>query len=376
MTEERLFATTAKGLEPLLATELRQLGMAGVTPQRGGVAFAGGRDAGYRACLQLRTANRVLRPLGQMTVVTAEDLYRETAALPWEDYLSPAMTLAVDANLRDSALTHSQFVALKAKDAIVDRLRDKCGRRPNIDPKRADLRVNLHLVANQCTVSLDLAGRGLHRRGYRHDASLAPLRETLAAGLLLASGWNRQSPLVDPMCGSGTLPLEAGLLASNTPPGLLDPDFSFCRWPDFDAAAWQQILDEARTGCRPLADGQILGADRDRKAVTMARRNAGRLAFADAIDWQTVDFASLRPPQRRGLLICNPPYGERLGDQEKLAPLYQQLGDNLKQHWTGWTAWIFTGNLPLAKRIGLKPNKRIVLYNGAIECRLLKFELY
>lgn len=376
MNLQPYFATTAKGLETLLAAELQQLGMPAVRPQQGGVAFQGGCDAGYRACLQLRTANRVLRPIGHLEVVSAQDLYQGIADIPWEDFLTPSMTLAVDANLRNSTLTHSQFVALKAKDAIVDRLRDRRGRRPDIDPKRADLRVNLHLVDNRCDVSLDLAGRGLHRRGYRRDSSLAPLRETLAAGILLASRWNRQAPFVDPMCGSGTLPLEAALLASNTPPGLLDPDFSFCRWPDFDKAAWQQILEEAQGGCQPLDDSQILGADRDRKAVAIARRNAEGLAFADAIDWQTVDFASLRPPHRRGTLICNPPYGERLGDQEKLAPFYQQIGDNLKQHWTGWTAWVFTGNLQLAKRIGLKPSKRIVLFNGPIECRLLKFELY
>jgi len=364
------------GLEEVLARELQQLGLEHVQVERGGVAFSGEKRDAWRACLHLRTANRVLQPIAEFPCQTAEELYGTVKELPWEEFLDKGMTLAVDANLRDSQLTHSRFVALKTKDAIVDRLRDRTGWRPDIDPKSAGLRVNVHLATDYCTLSLDLAGASLHRRGYRSDPNLAPLRETLAAGLIALSEWDAESPFIDPMCGSGTLPLEAALMATRTPPGLLDPAFSFQLWPDFDAVAWTQIIEEAKATGRPLTAGQISGADRDPRILAKARRNAESLPFGSQLTWLQSDFTRLRPPQANGTLICNPPYGERLGDQEQLAPFYRQIGDTLKQHWTGWTAWVFTGNLSLAKKIGLKPSRRIVLYNGPIECRLLKFELY
>jgi len=364
------------GLEEVLAGELQQLGLRDVQAGRGGVAFTAEKLDAWRACLHLRTANRVLQPIAEFPCQTSDELYAAVMELPWEELLGKGMTLAVDANLRDSQLTHSRFVALKTKDAVVDRLRDHTGWRPNIDPKSADLRINVHLAADHCTLSLDLAGASLHRRGYRHDPNLAPLRETLAAGLIALSDWEVESPFVDPMCGSGTLPLEAALMASRTPPGLVDPVYSFQSWPDFDAVGWTQIVEEARAACQPLLAGQIFGADRDPRILAKARRNAEGLPFGSQLTWQQSDFSRLRPPRASGTLICNPPYGQRLGEQEQLAPLYREIGDTLKQHWTGWTAWIFTGNLPLAKRIGLKPSRRIVLYNGPIECRLLKFELY
>jgi putative N6-adenine-specific DNA methylase len=376
MTMLRYFATAARGLEEVLARELIALNLSGVKTTKGGVAFSGRRSDGYRACLWLRTANRVLQPIAEFDCPDSDELYASVAAIGWEDYLTPDMTLAVDGNLRDSTLTHSRFIALKTKDAIVDRLRERVGRRPDIDPRTPDLRINVHLARNHCTVSLDLAGYGLHRRGYRQDPSLAPLRETLAAGIIALSEWDPETAFADPMCGSGTLPLEAALAASRTAPGLIDPTFGFCKWPDFDASVWHAAIEEAESLCRSLPESLILGADRDHRALKHARRNAERLPMGDLIHWQAVDFANLQAPSQTGTLICNPPYGERLGDQEKLAPFYKRIGDTLKQHWTGWTAWVFTGNLDLAKRIGLRPSRRIVLYNGAIECRLLKFELY
>jgi putative N6-adenine-specific DNA methylase len=376
MGDRDFFATTTRGLEGVLAAELNRLSFSGVKPEHGGVAFTGSMIDGYRACLWLRTANRVLLPLRSFPCPSQETLYEGVYSLPWEEHLTPKMTLAVDANVRDSALTHSRFAALKTKDAIVDRLRNRCGARPDVEPKHPDLRINLHLARNQCTVSLDLAGTGMHRRGYRRDPTVAPLKETLAAGLVALSEWDRHSHFVDPMCGSGSLPLEAALLASDTAPGLIAPDFGFCRWPDFDAVAWQQLLEDAELRRRQLQANLVFGSDRERRAVELARRNAQSAGIGSAIRWSQHDFASLDPPAGRGTLICNPPYGERLGDEEQLAAFYRKIGDTLKQHWKGWTAWVFTGNLPLAKRIGLKPSRRIVLYNGPIECRLLKFELY
>jgi putative N6-adenine-specific DNA methylase len=370
------FATTAKGLEDVLAIELNSLGLRRVQPGRGGAAFSGSMVDGYRACLWLRTANRVLLARQDFPCATQDALYAGVYALPWEEHLTPKMTLAVDANLRDSALTHSRYVALKTKDAIVDRIRDRCGARPDVEPKNPDLRINLHLARNHCTVSLDLAGTGMHRRGYRRDPTVAPLKETLAAGLVALSEWDRRAHFVDPMCGSGSLPLEAALLASDTAPGLLSPDFGFQRWPDFDAAAWQDLIAEAEQRRKQLQVNLVFGSDRDRRAVELARRNADRAGLGTGIRWSQHDFARLDPPASQGTLICNPPYGERIGDESKLADFYRKIGDTLKQRWTGWTAWVFTGNRPLAKRIGLKPSRRIVLYNGPIECRLLKFELY
>jgi len=372
----KFFATAAKGLEDILAQELSVLGMRSVTSSNGGVSFSGSRRDGYRACLWLRTANRVLQPLKEFHCPSEEALYEGVHSLDWSEHLAPEMTLAVDANLRDSAITHSRFAALKTKDAIVDKVRDTLGRRPNVDPKNPDVRINLHLAKNHCTISLDLSGTGLHRRGYRRDPTIAPLKETLAAGLVAMTDWDCRSFFVDPMCGSGSLPVEAALLASNTAPGLLAPDFGFQKWRDFDGTTWQALLSEARELRKELPGNLIFGSDRERKAVELARRNSEASGFGAKIRWSQQDFARLEPPSTQGTLICNPPYGERIGEEAKLEAFYGKIGDTLKQNWKGWTAWVFTGNLALAKRIGLKPSRRIVLFNGPIECRLLKYELY
>jgi putative N6-adenine-specific DNA methylase len=374
VTEYDYFATTAKGLEGLLAGELRELVAGEVVPAEGGVHFRGNRADGYRSCLWLRTANRILQPFAVFRCDSADQLYAGIRALAWEELLTPAMTVALDANVRDSALTHSRFAALKAKDAIVDRLRDRYGQRPNVDPADPDLPVNLHIHDNRCTVSLDLAGAGLHRRGYRLERTIAPLRETLAAGLILSSGWDGLSGFVDPMCGSGTLPLEAALFATRTAPGLAR-NFAFQKWPDFDAHGWQALRDEAHRLRRPV-DAPILGADHDPRALAAARDNATRLPCAAAVSWVRSDFSTLTPPGATGTLLLNPPYGERLKNAGDPATLYRAIGDTLKRRWTGWTAWLLTGNLAAAKHIGLKASRRIPLWNGPLECRLLRYDLY
>ena len=368
------FATSARGLEEVLAGELRALGAGDVVAETGGVHFRGSRSDGWRACLWLRTANRVLQPLATFPCHGADELYAGINDLPWEEFLTPEMTLALDASVRDSHLTHSRYAALKGKDAIVDRLRSRTGRRPDIDVADPGLPVNLHIHRNRCTVSLDLAGAGLHRRGYRLERTAAPLRETLAAGLLLLSGWDGTSPLVDPMCGSGTLPLEAMLIATRTAPGLAR-SFAFQRWPGFDAAAWQALRDEAHRLRRP-APAAILGTDRDPRALKAARDNAARLTGGSAVTWARADFATLPPPAGPGTLLVNPPYGERLADAGAIDTLYRAIGDTFKQRWKGWTAWLLTGNLAAAKCVGLKATRRIPLWNGPLECRLLKYQLY
>lgn len=376
MSTTTYFATTAKGLEPALLAELQKLGLKILDTPAGGVGFSGSHTDGYRACLWLRCANRVLQPIASFPCPSAEILYEEVYALPWPDYLASNMTLAVDARLRNSDLSHSRYVALKTKDAVVDKLRDRTGWRPDVNPGSPDLRLNVHLAHNQCTVSLDLSGDGLHRRGYRQDRVEAPLRETLAAGLIGLSGWDGISSFADPMCGSGTLPLEAALQAAEVAPGLLGRTFGFERWPDFDRQAWRELRDMAKEMRREEIPATILGADRDPKAINRARKNASRASVDRFLTWRHTPFAELSPPEPPGTLLINPPYGERLGETEALGDFYRSIGDTLKQRWTGWTAWVFTGNLGLAKKIGLKASRRLVLFNGPIECRLLKYDLY
>ncbi|HKL26732.1 MAG TPA: THUMP domain-containing protein [Desulfuromonadales bacterium] len=376
MPSTNYFATTAKGLETVVAAELKNLGLKILDTPAGGVHFSGTRADGYRACLWLRSANRVLQPIASFPCHSADSLYDQVYALPWTEYLLPEMTLAVDCRLRSSLLTHSRYVALKTKDAIVDKLRDRTGRRPDVNPGSPDLRLNVHLADNQCTVSLDLAGDSLHRRGYREGRVEAPLRETLAAGLIGLSGWEGTTSFADPMCGSGTLPLEAAFQAIDMAPGLLGRSFGFERWPDFDDRAWREIRNQAREVRRQNADCTILGADRNPRALDQARKNASRAGIDNPITWRQSAFAALTPPDQPGTLLVNPPYGERLGEVEALENLYRAIGDILKQRWTGWTAWVFTGNLELAKKIGLKASRRLVLFNGPIECRLLKYQLY
>ncbi|GFO62851.1 THUMP domain-containing protein [Geomonas paludis] len=369
------FATTAKGVEEALAAELVRLGVPEVTAESGGVRFAGGMEAAYRANLWLRTASRVLMTLAEFPCESPEELYRGVRAVSWERFLTPALTLAVDCNLRDSALTHSGFVALKTKDAIVDALRDHYGSRPSVDTKDPDLRVNVRLFKNRCTLSLDLSGEPLDRRGYRLDRHEAPLKENLAAALVELSGWDGSIPLVDPMCGTGTIAIEAALKALRIPPGL-NRRFGFQRWQGFDRALWDRIVAEARAGMLERLPAPVQGTDLSHSAVGMAAQNAKRAGVLEHLVLGRLPMAELTVPPGPGVLIINPPYGKRLGEQEALRPLYKEIGDTLKQRCKGYTAYLFTGNLELAKSVGLKATRRMVLYNGPIECRLLKYEMY
>jgi putative N6-adenine-specific DNA methylase len=370
------FATTAKGIEQVLAGELRELGIAEIAVETGGVRFEGPLIDAWRANLWLRTANRVLMPLADFFCDSGESLYEGVRALPWPEYLTPEMTLAVDCNLRDSALTHTGFAALKAKDAIVDSLRDRFGRRPNVAPRDPDLRVNLHVVKNRCTVSLDTSGGSLHQRGYRRERAEAPLKETLAAALIELTGWDGNTPLLDPMCGSGTIPIEAALKASRRPPGLERHDFGFQRWPGFQPELWRELIEEAREGIRHTLPAPIVGSDLSAGALAMARKNAAWAGVGRLVTLNRADVRSLAPPPGPGILLFNPPYGARLGEIEQLKNLYRQIGDAMKQNAAGYTAYLFSGNPQLAKFVGLKASRRIVLFNGPIECRLLRYELY
>lgn len=372
----KFFATAAKGLEELLAAELAALDITTARIERGGVSFVGSFLDGCRACLWLRTASRVLQLVAEFPADSPQALYDGVRTVDWPRYLRPDMTMAVDAVLRDSVMTHSGFVALKTKDAVVDALREKYGRRPNVDPKAPDLRLNVHLVKNVCTLSLDLAGDPLDRRGYRLDRNKAPLRENLAAALVAFSGWQGERPLYDPMCGSGTIAIEAALRASRTAPGLLRPQFGFQRWPQHDPLAWKRIVAEAESLRLPQLPVAIRGFDRSPGAIEMARQNAARAGVAGMVSFAPADVGTFTPETLPATIILNPPYGERMGEIEELAGLYRLLGDVLKQRCAGSTAFILCGNSELAKQVGLKASRRIPLWNGPLECRLLKYDLY
>jgi 23S rRNA (guanine2445-N2)-methyltransferase / 23S rRNA (guanine2069-N7)-methyltransferase len=385
MTSHRhFFATAPKGIEPLLADELRALGAFEVAEGRSGVAFSGPLAIAYRACLWSRLASRVLLPLATFPATSPEELYAGVRAIDWSEHLSTESTLAVDASVSGSKITHSHYAALKIKDAVVDQFRDRTGDRPSVDAERPDVRINLYLLRDTATLSLDLSGDSLHRRGYRDEGVLAPLKENLAAAILIRAGWPeiaaRGGALVDPMCGSGTLLLEGAYMAGDIAPGLLRPHYGFLRWRGHDAALWQQLMEEAQ-GRR--ADGlaripTIVGYDADHKAIRAAWANIDQAGLREHIHVERREVAALVVPSGEsaaGLLVVNPPYGERLGEVEALKEVYGTLGDRLKEQFVGWKAAIFTGNVELGKKLGLRAKKMHTLYNGALECKLLHIEV-
>jgi putative N6-adenine-specific DNA methylase len=374
-SEMNCFAAVPRGAEEVAAAELQALDIEGAAVARGGVSFTTNRAGLYRANLWLRSASRVLVNLATFPCFSPTELYAGVHAIDWNEIITTSMTLAVDCTLRDSALTHSGFVALKTKDAIVDRIREKCGSRPNVNTASPDVRVNIHLAKNVCTVSLDSSGDSLDRRGYRLERNEAPLRETLASAIIALTSWDGTLPLADPMCGSGTIPIEAALLAGRVAPGR-NRSFGFQRWLDFDSRLWDKIVIDAESGIRKLPVGLITGYDSDSRALAVARRNAAAAGFEGQVHFFHTSLEEFKPEGERGVVIINPPYGKRMGEEEELKELYCQIGDIMKQRCRGWTGYVLTGNLELAKYIGLKASRRFVLFNGPIECRLLKYELY
>ena len=384
MTNTRFFATAAKGTESLVEKELAAIGARHIRPTVGGVHFEGGLETLYRANLWLRTANRMLMPIAEFACPTPQALYENVRNVRWRDWMTVDTTFAVDCNCRDSQISHSHYAALKIKDAIVDQFRDAIGRRPNVDRRQPMLRVNAHIVKDRCVLSLDASGDRLHRRGYRRQASDAPLRETLAAAIVGLVDWDSEGMFIDPMCGSGTIVIEATLKAMNYAPGLLRcgthvserDGFGFQRWRNFDRKLWTRLTDEARDGIREKIPGRLLGYDISRPAIHIASENSKLAGLERHVRFMRGDALKLSPRGNRGVIVCNLPYGERTGEVEALRSLYSGFGNVLKQRCSGYTAYLFTGNLKLAKWIGLRTAKRFTLYNGPIECRLLKYELF
>ena len=384
MTDQQFFVTAALGLEPLLATELCSLGAVDVQEQRAGVSFSGSLETAYRVCLWSRLASRVLLPIHRFQAVDGDALYRAAAAVDWDTHLAASGTFVVDCALSHSRLTHSRYAALRVKDALVDQFRERCGRRPDVGKERPDLRLNLYVYRDQAVLSIDLSGDSLHRRGYRAAGRRAPLKENLAAAVLVRAGWpelSRESAaLVDPMCGSGTLPVEAALMAADIAPGLLRDHFGFQGWKGHAPHLWDKECAHARDRRRQAAGNPlpvISGYDRDSRAIHAARDHATRAGVAELIHFARRDLMSsgLSVPAEQGLLVTNPPYGERLGDAQQLRPLYNRLGQMLAEQYPGWRAAVLTSDPQLGRSIGLRAERINTLYNGALKCRLLQFHL-
>jgi putative N6-adenine-specific DNA methylase len=376
MIVERYFATCGRGVELVLADELHALGAADVEPGRGGVHFAGDLALLYRANLWLRTAIRVLRPVLEATVTSPDELYDAVRTLDWSRYLTPDHTLAVDCNVRDSHLTHSKYAALRTKDAICDQFVERCGRRPSVDVDEPMVGLNLHVYRDRAVLSLESSGESLHKRGYRPVQTRAPLNEALAAALVLLTGWKADRPFVDPLCGGGTLAIEAAWIALRRPPGLIRRRFGFQGWMDYDVRSWTTLRDEARRGVGKALPVPIHGSDARGDAVAFAIDNARAAGIGHLLRFDKRNVRDFQPPPGPpGVILCNPPYGERLGEERELRGLYKLLGEVFARRCPGWTAFVFTGNPVLADAIGLTPSAQVPLYNGKIPCRLLRFDL-
>jgi putative N6-adenine-specific DNA methylase len=369
------FATCARGLEPVLTAELTALGAGSVEPGRGGVRFAGDHALLYRANLWLRTAVRILRPILEVEVRSPDELYDAVRTVNWDQYLTPDHTLAVDCNVRDSAITHSQYAARRVKDAVCDQFLERVGRRPSVNPDQPMVGFNLHVNRNQAILSLDSSWGSLHKRGYRPIQTIAPLNEALAAGLLLHGGWSPGTPLADPLCGSGTFCIEGAWSALNRPPGLTRKWFGFQGWPDFDRQLFVAIRDDARRGVRKDLAAPIMGSDIHPGAIELAKTNARNAGVGNLLKIERGDLNDARPAAGPpGMLVVNPPYGERIGEEREWVGLYAKLGEVVASRWQGWRLLVFTSNDWLARKIRLPLRKRSPFFNGKLQCHLWEFD--
>jgi 23S rRNA (guanine2445-N2)-methyltransferase len=368
-----LFATCPRGLESLLAGELEALGAREPRAVPGGVAFAGDLAACYRANLGSRFATRVLLRLGSAAYRREQDVYDAALALPWPEWFREDQTIRVDLNATRSPLKSLEFTTLRVKDAVCDRFRADRGTRPNVDTRAPDVRIHCYLDPKQAMFYVDTSGEPLYKRGYRKDTAEAPLRENLAAGIVGLTGWDGSEPLLDPMCGTGTLVIEAALMALSIPPGHAR-GFGFERLRVHDARLWSSVREQA-LGQRRVRKLAVFGRDRYGDELKKAARNVEAAGLSGAIELKQADVLETGAPGTSGVLVANPPYGVRLGEKSELAELYPRLGDALKRHYAGWRCFIFSGDPQLAKLIRLHPSRKIPLYNGALECRLYEYRM-
>jgi len=370
----KMVAKTLFGFEELLAKELKQLGAQAVKIGVRHVSFVGDKGFMYKANLGLRTAIKILKPIANFKVINETDLYKKINAIPWEDYLKSNGSLAVGATLNGDTFTHSQYVSLKTKDAIVDRFRDKTGERPNVDLRFPDLKIDIHIDRHFCTVSLDSSGESLHKRGYKVATNIAPINEVLAAGLVMLSGWDGQSDFMDPMCGSGTILIEAAMIACNIPPNLMRNEFGFERWEDWDVDLFEKIEESLLSKTRDFHH-KIMGFDKSPSAVEKATQNVENSKLEDFIYIKHEDFFKTQKGGEAHLhMVFNPPYGERLDIE--METFYGAIGSTLKHKYPGTHAWMISSNLEALKHIGLRPSRKIKLFNAKLEARFQKYEMY
>lgn len=367
-------AKTISGLEAILASELTSFGCNDVKVLNRAVSFTGSIKTMYHANLWSRTALRILEPVSQFKVRTNEDLYNCVYDFPWESLINEDQTLAVDAFISNSIFNNSQFVSQKVKDAVVDRFRKKSGKRPSVNIESPDLRINVHIATENCTLSLDTSGESLHKRGYKVISGQAPLSEVLAAGLLLLSGWDKKSILIDPMCGSGTILTEAALMAENIAPGLYRKNFGFMNWKNFDRQLWEHLFKDAKASIQK-SRAKIFGYDISRRAINSAEINIRETGIQEKIQLACTSIEKLVPPMKPGTLIFNPPYGERL-QSDDIVGFYKMIGDVLKQRFSGFEACIISSDISALKNIGLKPSAKHPVFNGPLECRFVRISLY
>ena len=367
-----MLAKTFSGLEDVLKEELIEIGASEVITVNRGVKFSGSKEILYKANFCCRTALRVLRIVSEFDVKNSNDLYNGVRNIDWMEFFDVGQTFTVNSTVNSEAFNNSMFVSLKTKDAIVDQFRSKLGKRPSVNNDNPDIRINVHASASEVTVSLDSSGESLHKRGYRLGQNEASMSEVLAAGILKLAGWKGQCDLYDPMCGSGTIPIEAELIARKIPPGIFRKSFAFETWKDFDEDLFEAVYNAEY---EVPFEHTIYASDISSGNVKISSENARNAGLKKGIQFSVSDFASLKPVTNSGMLIVNPPYGQRMSDRQ-VEPLYTMIGDSLKKNFIGFKAWIFSGSEEGFKSIGLRPSKRIKLYNGPIECDFRGFDLY
>jgi len=374
--KSRIVITCAKGVSPFLKQEILSVGFPALSAGMAEVETEGTMEDTQRLNLLIRTGQRVLYLLESFSARTPEDLYKRVSRISWEDYIPEDSYFSVTSSVHNPTIKDSRFANVKCKDAIVDRIKEKRGRRPDTGPERGKIVVHLYWKGNICQVFLDTSGEPLSRRGYRMIPLKAPMKETLGAAVVLATGWTGDGNLINPMCGSGTLAIEAALIALERAPGLLRSNYGFMHLRGFDEPSWKILRRKIRAEAKDRLSGRIIATDISQQAVEAAKKNAMTAGVERFIEFGICNFSETPVPSGGGAVVLNPEYGERLGETEKLKETYKNIGDFFKKKCQGYRGYLFTGNLDLAKKVGLRTNRRITFFNGPIECRLLEYDLY
>lgn len=372
----QFFASTARGLVEPLEKELRELGLRVTDRYIGGVFFESNWEGCYRANLHSRLASRILKPVLDFTAYQPEELYSQILKHDFTKYIKPNQTISIDASVSECKMRDQRFVAMKVKDAIVDQFRDKFGVRPDVDNTNPSLRIHVRAIKNNFSVAVDTSGDSLFKRGYRREVGEAPLKENLAAGLLKVTEWDTNSPLVDFMCGSGTFLIEAAMMALNIAPGINRTRFGFQNWLNYDEEVWENLVQEAMDAEVEELPFKFYGFDIDNKVLKSAKDNAKRAGVDHVIEFRKESVATVEPPCEAGLIVVNPPYGARIGDEDNLRDVYRDLSYTMKHRFKGWDAWVLSGNKELIADLRLKSTRKHFVFNGNIECRFLKYSMF